>query len=239
MGVGADLLQMQQIDLAVVRERQSLSEMPELRELAKKRTSRAKLKAEAVKLMAQRKDVETELAELDEEERVCTEGVAAAQARPVDRSDYRQVQDLQEELANFAKRLDKAAFSRGEVRERLAEAREREDKLAAYIKRFEDSIVADTRAARERAAGVQARIDEMLAERERLARRIPADVLATYDAASKRFDGLAVEQLEGRVPSVCRTTLQPASLDVLQHGGEVSECPYCHRMIVCGVEARS
>lgn len=239
MGVGADLLQMQQIDLAVVRERQSLSEMPELRELAKKRTSRAKLKAEAVKLMAQRKDVETELAELEEEERVCTEGVAAAQARPVNRSDYRQVQDLQEELASFAKRLDKATFSRGEVRERLAEAREREDKLAAYIKRFEDSIVADTRAARERAAGVQARIDEMLAERERLARRIPADVLATYDTASKRFDGLAVEQLEGRVPSVCRTTLQPASLDVLQHGGEVSECPYCHRMIVCGAEARS
>lgn len=239
MGVGADLLQMQQIDLAVVRERRSLAEMPELHELAKKRASRAKLKAEAVKLMALRKDVETELAELDEEERTCTEGVAAAQARPVDRSDYRQVQDLQEELSNFAKRLDKASFSRSDVTARLAEARERENKLATYIKRFEGSIVADTRTAREHAAKIQAHIDEMLAERERLGHRVPADVLATYDAASKRFGGLAVERLEGRVPSVCRTTLQPASLDALQHGGEVSECPYCHRMIVCGSEALS
>ncbi|MEF2855052.1 MAG: C4-type zinc ribbon domain-containing protein, partial [Collinsella intestinalis] len=34
------------------------------------------------------------------------------------------------------------------------------------------------------------------------------------------------------VPTVCRTALQPASMDALRHATDYAECPYCHRIIV-------
>lgn len=236
MSIAADLLALQDTDLALERERTQLAELPILAELAKKRKSHARLKSEATRLFAERKDIETELAELDARERACNEGVTAAQARPLDSSDYRAVQELQNELADFAKRLDKLAFTRPEVVTRLEDAREREAKLKAYIERFEQSIVADTRKARSQAASIKQRIEIHESERERIAHRLPADSLAVYEAAAKRFKGLAVERLEGRVPSICRTTLQASSMDELRRAGEVGECPYCHRLIVLSEE---
>lgn len=232
MSVGTDLLALQDLDLELARAKKELAEMPALRELAKKRKSHARLKAEAVKLMAQRKDAETDLADLDAEERACHEGVSAAQARPLDTGDYRQVQALEDELSGFAKRLDKVAFERTDAQKALETAREREQQLADYITRFEASIVADTKAAREQAAEIQARVEATQAKREHLLARLPADAAAAYQKAAERFHGLGVESLAGHVPSACRTTLQPASLDALRRAGEVAECPYCHRILV-------
>lgn len=232
MSVGTDLLVLQELDLELERAKKELSEMPALRELAKKRKSYTRLKTEVTRLMAQRKDAETDLADLDAEERACHEGVAAAQARPLDTGDYRQVQALEEELSNFAKRLDKAAYERTDAQKALAAAREREQQVADYISRFEASIIADTKAAREQAAEIQDRIDHAQAKRNHLMAALPADAAAAYEKAAKRFHGLGVESLSGSVPSVCRTTLQPASLDALRRDGEVAECPYCHRILV-------
>ena len=232
MSVGTNLLTLQELDLELARTKKELAEMPALRELAKKRKSHARLKSEAVKLMAQRKDAETDLADLDAEERACHEGVAAAQARPLDTGDYRQVQALQDELSGFAKRLDKIAFSRKEAIAALDAAREREQQLAEYIARFETAIVADAKTAREQAAEIQGRIDAATAKREHLISALPAEAATAYAKASERFHSLGVESLAGHVPSICRTTLQPASLDALRRSGEVAECPYCHRILV-------
>lgn len=232
MSLGNDLIQLQELDLAIEREKKGVAEMPVLAELAKKRKSYARLKAEATRLLGERKDAQTALDDLDAEERACHEGVASAQAQPVDSSDYRQVQGLEDELSDLAKRLDKVEYGRKEARAALAAAVEREKKMGDYIARFEQSIVADTRTAREAAAAAQAKIDADTRERDHILGGLDADVRARYLGASKRFHGLAVERLDGTVPSICRTTLQPASLDELRRAGEVSECPYCHRIIV-------
>ena len=232
MSMGTDLLALQELDLELARAKKELADMPALRELAKKRKSYARLKAEAVKLMAQRKDTETDLADLDAEERACHDGVAAAQARPLDTGDYRQVKALEDELSGFAKRLDKAAYERADAQKALDAAREREQQLADYIARFEASVVADTKAAREQAAEIQGRIDHAQTKRDHLIASLPADAATAYVKAAERFHGLGVESLSGSVPSVCRTTLQPASLDALRRAGEVAECPYCHRILV-------
>ena len=51
-----------------------------------------------------------------------------------------------------------------------------------------------------------------------------------------RVPGLAVERLEGNVPSVCRMALQESSMDELRRAGGVTECPYCHRILVTDAE---
>ena len=229
---GATLLALQRTDLDIARAEGELAELPVLRELAKKRKSLARLKAEAVKLLGERKDAQTDLADLDAEEASCHEAVAAAQARPADPSDYHRVQELEEELSSIAKRLDRASFLRAGAEDRLAAAEEKERRLADYIERFEKGVLADARTAREEAGELQGRIADLKSERERTASSLPAEALAAYGRASERFRGLAVESLEGEVPSICRTKLQPASLDRLRRGDSVAECPYCHRILV-------
>ena len=232
MSLGSDLIKLQETDLELAKLGKQLGSLPIIDELAKKRAALAKLRAEATRLLAARKDAQIAVDDLDEGERACHEAVAAAQARPLDPSDYRAVRDLEEELSNLAKRLERIEFDRPSARRALSAAEERERKLVDYIKRFEEAIVDDTRTAREQAAAIQADIDELTRRREHISDRLPEDVQALYERSSKRFKGLCVERIEGNVPTVCRTALQPASMDVLRHASEYAECPYCHRIIV-------
>ena len=109
MSAGATLLKLQQIDLELARNKSELANMPELKELASKRKTYVKLKSEMTKLYAQRKDLDIELDDLNTTEIQTNNAIEAAKKRHVDGSDYREVQDLENELATLAKRLDRSS----------------------------------------------------------------------------------------------------------------------------------
>ena len=115
MSAGATLLKLQQIDLELARNKSELANMPELKELASKRKTYVKLKSEMTKLYAQRKDLDIELDDLNTTEIQTNNAIEAAKKRHVDGSDYREVQDLENELATLAKRLDKIEHTRKDV----------------------------------------------------------------------------------------------------------------------------
>ncbi len=126
MSLGSDLIKLQETDLELAKLGKQLGSLPIIDdELAKKRAALTKLRAEATRLLAVRKDAQIAVDDLDEGERACHEAVAAAQARSVDPSDYRAMRDLEEELSNLAKRLERIEFDRPEAREALAAAEER------------------------------------------------------------------------------------------------------------------
>ena len=80
MTVGSTLLKLQELDLALERDQAALDCMPEIAQLAKKRRAYLKLKADANKLLAARKDLENDLADLDEDEAFCNAAVDQAQS---------------------------------------------------------------------------------------------------------------------------------------------------------------
>ncbi len=233
MSVGSTLLQLQELDLGLARDRESLAKMPEVAELAKKRRAYQKLKTDATRLFARRKDLETYISELDDEEFDTNNDIELAQMH-TDTSDYRGVQQLEEELTSLAKKLDKIRFDRAEYRKQLDELLAKQKYLEDYIAKFEASVVADTRAAREKAAGLQESVKTAERKRAALLGALPEDMRTRYEDAAKRFRGLAVERLEGNVPSICRTALQASSMSDLSHAQGIAECPYCHRILVIG-----
>ena len=178
MGVGSSLLELQEIDLTLMRDKEQLQNLPEIAELARRRKLYLKLKGDSTKLYAQRKDVEIDLQDLDVREQKLQEGVEQAR-REVDMDDYRQVQQLEITLAEIQEAIDKNERKR--------------------------SMLFDG-------------LDSSLAK--------------AYEKASKQFGHLAVEKLEGNVPSICRMSLQSSSMSDLRHADEVTECPYCHRLMV-------
>ena len=231
MSAGSTLLELQENDLELMRTKEQLQAMPEIASLAKKRKVYLKLKNEATRLFAERKDVESDLEELDNQEQACNEGIDRAR-REVDMSEYKQVQELEIQLSNFAKQLDKIAYDRAATQEALKKAKASEAELKAKIEKLEANIVAETKSTRTRAAELQAAIEKSERMHNHLLELVPADLAAAYNKAAKRFNGLAVERLEGNVPSVCRMALQSSSMDDLKHAGEVNECPYCHRLMI-------
>ena len=146
MSAGATLLKLQQIDLELARNKSELANMPELKELASKRKTYVKLKSEMTKLYAQRKDLDIELDDLNTTEIQTNNAIEAAKKRHVDGSDYREVQDLENELATLAKRLDKIEHTRKDVVIAHKEALDREARAQAIIAKFEEGVKADTKA---------------------------------------------------------------------------------------------
>ena len=232
MSAGSSLLKLQQIDLELTRAKGELANMPELKELASKRKTYLKLKGEMTKIYAQRKDLDIELDDLNTSEQQTNTAIAAAKARAVDATDRREIQDLENELGILAKRLDKIAFSRKDIEADHQKAVEKEERAKQIIANFEEGVKADTKAARAKAADLQKQIDDATNERTALAATLPQDVLVDYERLNKQFRGLAVETIRGNIPSICHTALQASSMSDLAHQGEITHCPYCHRILV-------
>lgn len=231
MSTAQTLLELQELDLSLIRDAATLSDLPELRDLAKKRKAYLKLKSDARGLLARRKDVETDLADLDAEEARCRAAVDEAQSE-ADGADYHRIQDLEIRLSSLAKELDKVNFKRDAALESLESVEAEERRLEGLMKSLEKAMRSAADIARERATELKESMGVARARRAALAESLPPEQLARYESSSKRFKGLAVERLEGEVPSICRTALQSSSLSDLKRAGEVGECPYCHRILV-------
>ena len=69
-------------------------------------------------------------------------------------------------------------------------------------------------------------------ERKELLGALDERTQESYERTMRRFGGLAVEVLSGNMPSTCRVRLQPSQLAAALKQGPITECPYCHRILV-------
>lgn len=232
MTTAETLLELQRLDLALERDEVSLRELPELKELARKRAAYQKLKAEAAHLMGTRKDLETEVADLTREQAETEHEVTLTQEDAQRLKDYREVQALEIELSDLAKKLDKIAFNLKEKESALADALEREEKVNAYLAKFEQALLNDAQATRAAVTAVQERIDAARRDRNRTAASLDATMLDSYEASRKAHKGIGVEELRKNVPSVCRMALTEASMEDVTRAGSIATCPYCGRILI-------
>lgn len=234
------LLDLQDVDLRLLRLASTLASLPQQKRLKTIDLARKKVASELSGIVGQRKDAEMEIADLraaldgyrDKAAEVQAEADASAHT-------HREIMDFERQLTSLAKHIEKSEFALGPARERLGRleraernARLTSERLDAERETTQASLDADSRSLR-------SEIVELSRERERLAAGVSAEHLASYERARKRFDGLAVERLHGNVPSICRVKLQPSQFHDLAHGDEVTECPYCHRILVTSEEAES
>ena len=231
MSNGENLLSLQEVDIELSQLKGKLAQLPALKDLAKKRRALAAAKEELLKVVALRKDAETDLADLAEEEAEYRRRVDEAQ-KSVDSSDYHRVQNLEIELSNLAKWLDKVAFDQRSCTARLEETSAREQKGREFIEKLEAAIIRSGKAARAAATDLQNDIAELERRREKLIRQLPDSLHEAYAVASKQFRGLGVEKLEGSTPSLCRMALTEASLNEVKRTKGVTTCPYCHRILI-------
>lgn len=227
------LVRLQELDLQLLRHAASLKAMPEEKKLETIALARKKVQGELTKIVGRRKDLQTEVGDLEDDLLHYHEVTEEVRGQADERAqDYRQVRDLEAQLTSLAKRIEKCEFNLKRTREELQRHLTAERNANLTLERLDRECEA-TQEAFDRSSGdLKAQIRTLAAEREATAAKITPEVMSRYEQARKRFKGLAVETLVGNVPSVCRVKLQPSSYNDLIHGPLIAECPYCHRMLV-------
>ncbi len=234
---GAALLKLQEIDLEIARQRSRAEAPEELERLKALLQTSKRVAALVTSLTAKIKDEEMDLAELSSEQTSLREEIDALKERArTEAMDHRQQAWANERHASLAKRLDKADYHGEQVMERIEALEAKRDEANAAARKLDREIAVVKASIRSAVEEARAAIGELEAERADVAGAIDDAYLERYEQASRRFDGLAVEALHGRRPSVCSMALEPRSVEDAWRSAPITTCPYCRRILVVGEE---
>ena len=226
MSESTALLRLQEIDLALLKDASTLAGMPQQAKLKTIAAARKKVEGQITKILGQRKDAQIELDDLKDV-------TAEVQAEAVEGTKtHREVRDIELSLTHLAKQIEKTQFELPVRQEALDKLVLAEKNANLMLERLDAEREATQASYDEESSELKTRIRSLSAERDREAAQVSAPMMERYEAARKRFRGLAVETLVGNVPTVCRVKLQPSQFHDLSHGPEVTECPYCHRILI-------
>lgn len=227
------LLRLQEIDLALIRDKRTLANMPQTKKLQAVAVARKKVASELSKIVGLRKDAQMDLEDSDARYTRLQEIVEEVQQRYNSATvGYRELADLESQLTDLAKRIEKIQFNRSKLTDRLEKVEAAERNARGIDQKLEAEGVALTKALKERSASIEADMQNLTNERAMVVQNISEDVLARYEEAFRRFDGLAVETVRVNQPSICRVTIPTSSYGDIRRGPSITECPYCHRMLV-------
>ena len=227
------LLRLQEIDLELMRLKGQLDAMPQQKKLAAIKAAKKNLAGKMKTIIGQRKDAEIDLEDNEAAHQKTVNRVNEVQAEAQERAhDYRGVRDLEAHLTALAKQLEKLEFKHRELEANLEKLLKAEQNANDLAKKLEDEGVAQQEAYVRASADLMARVRVLAAERKATLANISDDVAQRYAVAAKRFGGLAVERLQGNMPTTCRVKLQQGIFGELMRGPIITDCPYCHRMLV-------
>lgn len=231
------LLQLQDLDLEIIRAKKRLEDLPEKRailELRAKEREVSELRGKADlldhKLQAELKAKQDEISSLDEK-------ISSEQEKVMATTDHRAVQSITREMDGLKRRKDKLEMESMQIMERIEKAQsqaQRIDEAIAGLKAKDDALVAQYQ---QIGGALQGEIAASEAKRGKLADNVEAGLLGKYDAARASGGGIGVGKLEGDACSACRMTLPVERLADLHNGPEVGVCPQCRRLIVVRREA--
>ena len=237
MTVADTLVRLQEVDLELLKHASTLSAMPQRKRLQTIELAARKVATELKGIVGQRKDAETEIADAEEALAHYREKTVEVQAAAdAGEHTHREIRDFEQQLTSLAKRIEKSEYTLRPLHEQLERLERAEKNARATAERLEAERTATEAALADGSSSLRAEIVRLSHERDDLAGRLAPELLERYEAARKRFKGLAVERLRGNVPSVCRVKLQPSQFHDLAQGEEITECPYCHRILITSEE---
>lgn len=237
MTVAETLVRLQEVDLELLKHASTLSAMPQRKRLQTIELAARKVATELKGIVGQRKDAETEIADAEEALAHYREKTVEVQAAAdAGEHTHREIRDFEQQLTSLAKRIEKSEYTLRPLREQLERLERAERNARATSERLEAERTATEAALADGSSSLRAEIVRLSNERSDLAGRLAPELLERYEVARKRFKGLAVERLHGNVPSVCRVKLQPSQFHDLSQSEEITECPYCHRILITSEE---
>ncbi|HYT65077.1 MAG TPA: C4-type zinc ribbon domain-containing protein [Vicinamibacterales bacterium] len=223
------VIALQQLDTAATAARKQLAEEPE-----REKAFEARLEAAKQRLA----EAKASLAANQEARRAIEKEVALHQGRL---SKYRDQAMAVKTNQEYHAIQHEIAHAQGEVKthedailERMVEA----DDLAAAIKAAETdlatqqkTIEADRKKLQAEDAELQKSLDRLVAERAAIVAAIDKQVLATYELAAARRQGIAVAEAKHGICTICHVRLRPQVFNTVRRNDGIVQCESCQRIL--------
>jgi predicted nucleic acid-binding Zn-ribbon protein len=207
--------------------------MPQQKKLEAIKAAERNITSKLTAIVGQRKDAEMELEENEAGQKKTRDRVSEVQSEAQERAtDYRGIRDLEAHLTALAKQLEKIEFKHTELEANLEKLMKAEQNARDLDARLDAERAAQQESFDRSSANIMASVRQLAVERKAVVADISDEVAQAYAKAAKRFGGLAVERLRGNMPTTCRVKLQQGIFGELMRGPIITECPYCHRMLV-------
>ncbi len=133
------------------------------------------------------------------------------------------------------------AFAQTEIKkieDAILERMMESDDLAAALKTAEAQLAAETRAVdAERKIGsaahieMQATLERIAGERAALVGGLDKGVLATFEAVSRKRNGVAMSEARGGVCTICHVRLRPQVFNTVLRNDSILQCDHCNRIL--------
>jgi predicted nucleic acid-binding Zn-ribbon protein len=230
------LLDLTAVDMALMRIKKKLDELPQRAQLLQLRTKQAEVNAKAQQVAQMRKECEQGISKMQDEEVMLKDKAAEAQKQVDGTNNYKEVAALTKEIESFAKRLEKIEFETFKLMERIDKIAVVEEQVTTALARLgkQDEELHESF----QSQGGALKKEELKAQqvREQLLGALPSDLAKRYEKAREAKGGFGAAHVEGSHCSGCRVAFtegQIAKFRASQEvGDKVSECPYCHRLLV-------
>lgn len=220
---------LQRLDTAASDARKRLAEGPE-----REKTFEARLDGARQRVA----EAKARLAANQEERRAIEKDVALHQGRL---SKYRDQAMAVKTNQEYHAIQHEIAHAQGEVKkyedgilERMLEA----DELTSTIKAAEadlaaqqKAIDAERKAMQAEHAELQKALDALGAERAAIVAAIDKRVLATYELASSRRQGIAVAEARDGICTICHVRLRPQVFNTVRRNDSITQCDSCQRIL--------
>jgi predicted nucleic acid-binding Zn-ribbon protein len=230
------LLDLQALDTVLGQLAHRRRGVPQIAELAALDGRAAELRDHDVAVRTAVSDLEREMTRAEADVAQVRERIARDQAL-LDTgavASARQLEDLQHEVANLARRVSALEDAELEVMQKLEDAQARAASAAAAVAELAGQRQAAERARDEAFADIDMEIARVEGERARVVPEIPADLLALYDRIRGDSGGIGAAPLHRGRCQGCQLTLTPADLSRIRSepADEVVRCEECRRILV-------
>lgn len=229
----AVLLQLQQVDLDLMKQKKQLEELPQRALILEAREKKAGIVEKQAKLSALKREASKKLTRVSDEDASLVKKQHGVQAAiEAAEGNYRNIEARTKELNGIAKR-----------RETLSEEL---DKITAEISKIEDleaqvALVLEDVASKENAAiesfkreggALKMNIATLEEQGADLASALPKSLLDLYTKTASRTAGVAVARFDGSRCGACRNVIEGGRLIDLKQQAPLGTCPNCKRLLI-------
>lgn len=230
------LLELQAIDIEILRAGKRLESLPEKQAILQARAKIKEIRAMRQKAELLQSKLRSELKARQDEIAMLTEKLEHEQKRIMETTDHRQVQSLTREMDGLRRRKDKLEMESLQYMERSEKA---DGQVAKIDEAIEGLVAKESQLIQQfqQVGGeVQNEIAALQAKRAKRASELSPELLESYESNREGKGGVGAGRLEGDSCSACRMSLPAESLKSLLAGPDIATCPQCRRLLVVRLE---
>ncbi len=227
------LLQVQDIDLEILRQKKKFDELPQREQIVQARRRKEAIGEKKAKVASLKKEIERKITRVGDEDASLVkkqQGVQAAMDAA--KGDYRNVEARSKELAGIMKRRETLEGDMNHLTEELDKAQavydQAERALADVTAKEEESVVSFQKIGgklKQEIASNQEKRDAILTE-------VDPALVRVYEKVANRTGGVAISYLQDNRCGACRSTIESGRLIELRAQAPLGTCPHCKRLLI-------